>query len=381
MVNLSEPIYSSRLEYVVPSPVKSATFIAKVISSCNLACKYCDADIYSNQHMSYELLQVFIKKALDEFEVVNFIWHGGEPLSLGIKFYQDVVDIENEFTKKGQIIHNGLQTNGTLLNLEWLDFFAKNNFGFGISLDGPVDLHNKNRVFKNEKGSYEKVMSAIDLMQKRGKQPGVISVITEETLKLDPKEFLDFFISNNINSVSLNWERPRFNKNDDISLERGKYSEFVKALFDLWYEDYHKEFDIREFKSIMNALLGGKNSFCILEGKCIGKYFGVSPIGDVYHCDEFMFDEDYKLGNVTKQSFGDMLNSEKLIRLRSKNQDQINNLKCDWIRICNGGCPKDRYVIEKYRYKNSNSCCGWSDIIEHIAKRLEVDIRLNEKGR
>jgi len=66
----------------------SLTVIIKVISACNLACRYCDADIYSNRRMSLDTVSQIITKALDYADRVEFIWHGGEPLLMGIQFYE-----------------------------------------------------------------------------------------------------------------------------------------------------------------------------------------------------------------------------------------------------------------------------------------------------
>jgi len=70
---------------------RSLIVITKVISACNLACRYCDADIYSNRRVSLDTVSQIIKKALDYADRVEFIWHGGEPLLMGIQFYEKVV--------------------------------------------------------------------------------------------------------------------------------------------------------------------------------------------------------------------------------------------------------------------------------------------------
>jgi len=356
--------------------IKQAALIVKVVSSCNLACRYCDADIYSNQRMRYDTLYTLIEKTLRSFDSVNFIWHGGEPLSLGLDFYKKVMAIEDELVDKRHSVRNSLQTNGTLLNNEWLEFFDKNKFSFGISFDGSETIHDKNRVFKNGKGSHSNVTNAIRLIQEKHMNVGIIAVVTEETVKLNPEEFLGFFLDNGIKNISLNWERPRFNLNEVNGLERDKYSEFINKLFDVWYKKCSLEVNIREFRSIMNALAGGRSNFCILAGECIGKYFGISPDGDVYHCDEFMFDDNYKLGNIAIHDFKDILISEKIKLLSSRNQGQIEKLRCKWINVCNGGCPKDRYVMGRYGHGTTHLyCCGWSKIIEHIANEISVEIR------
>ena len=141
---------------------RSLSLIIKVISACNLACRYCDADIYSNRRMSLDTVSQIIKKALDYADRVEFIWHGGEPLLMGIQFYEKVVELQKRYRREGQTIINDLQTNGTLISQEWVDFFKAIDFHVGVSLDGPPEVHNANRIFRNGQGSFEQVMRGYD---------------------------------------------------------------------------------------------------------------------------------------------------------------------------------------------------------------------------
>lgn len=354
--------------------IRHVGLIIKVISSCNLACRYCDADIYSNKRMGEEVLRNLMVKAFAEFDHVNFIWHGGEPLLRGIDFYREALRMERELSN-GKRYTNSIQTNGTLLNKEWVEFLLKNNFGVGVSLDGPPELHDANRVYAKGPGSHAKVMDGLRLAEQQGLRTGVLAVVTEDTLRVDPERFLDFFIENGITKIGLNWQRPRFNRGETHGLRRSRYEEYINRLFDVWYGSKADKLEIREFRSIMRALMGGKQDFCILAGKCIGKYFGISPEGDVYHCDEFMFHESYKLGNILENDFKQILASHKLLEMREYNQRQIDALNCKWKNVCNGGCPKDRFVLGHYDHSVATvDCCGWSTIIEHISQRLSDSI-------
>ncbi len=159
-------------------------------------------------------------------------------------------------------------------------------------------------------------------------------------------------------------------------MERKKHSNFVNQIFDIWYDLDDPNFHIREFMSIIMALLGGKHNSCLLAGNCIGKYFDINFNGDIYHCDEFMNDSDYKIGNVINDSLDSIISNSKLLDLKKKNKEQISEINCKWKSICNGGCPKDRYVSNLFS-KSTVDCCGYSDLIEHIAKRISEDLEKN----
>jgi uncharacterized protein len=80
-----------------------------------------------------------------------------------------------------------LQTNGTLLDEAWLDFFDQAGFSIGLSLDGPTHLHDKHRVLAKGAGSFEMVMRAARLIKERNREFGVLAVVTEDTIRLGAK--------------------------------------------------------------------------------------------------------------------------------------------------------------------------------------------------
>ena len=74
-------------------------------------------------------------------------------------------------------IHWTMQTNGTLLNEEWCDFFRKNNYLVGLSLDGPQEIHDAYRVDNQGKGTFDKVMAAADLLKRCGVEFNVLCCV------------------------------------------------------------------------------------------------------------------------------------------------------------------------------------------------------------
>lgn len=103
-----------------------------------------------------------IAKALQnaQYRLVNFIWHGGEPLLLGQDFFRKVLTLQQSFLGANQYVTNSLQTNGTLLTPEWCAFFKRNKFNIGVSVDGPEAIHNLNRSYASGEGSFGDVVRA-----------------------------------------------------------------------------------------------------------------------------------------------------------------------------------------------------------------------------
>lgn len=290
----------------------SLSLNVKTIGACNMACRYCDADIYSHKRISFQVLAHLVTKALKTGADVQFIWHGGEPLLLGKEFYRKAVWLQQRCKLPEQRVINSLQTNGTLLDEGWLDFLDQAGFSIGLSLDGPAQLHDENRVFANGHGSFEKVMRAVRLMKERNREFGVLAVVTEDTIRLGAKEFIRFFVDNGLKKFALLSQHPAINVGRREYISRDTQSRFLREVFDLWLVEDDPEVCIREFDSILRRLIGGQHTSCVLAGGCIGKYFAIDPDGSVFHCDEFMFDQNYNLGNIQTTDFRALQSADKI---------------------------------------------------------------------
>lgn len=64
----------------------------------------------------------------------------------GLDFFRTVVELEQKYKKPNQRIENDLQTNGTLLNDEWGAFLKQHGFLVGLSIDDPMELHDRYRI-------------------------------------------------------------------------------------------------------------------------------------------------------------------------------------------------------------------------------------------
>lgn len=365
------------LEFSAIKEKQPITLIVKITSACNFACRYCDADIYSNKIMSLAVLEAMIKDTVSTGRNVQFTWHGGEPLIAGLPFFKEAMRLQKKYHNGNQIITNSIQTNASLLTESWVEFFKHNKFGMGISIDGPAIIHNKNRVYKNEAATQDSVLRGISLLKQHGMKFGTISVITNETAELGASEFFKFFIENGIPNIALNMQNPALNIGREEGIDLNNYSKFLVDLFDLWYERNDPNIRIREFNEIIRGFLYGKLSFCILAGNCFGRYFAIDPDGNTYHCDEFMFDKDYLLGNVMSVSFEDIISNEKMQKLIEINNNDLLNSECRWSNVCHGGCPKRRYVTKRLT-KSTPTCCGWAKVIEHAYSRLVEDKKLKK---
>jgi len=188
------------VEYRLKNDIRKMTL--QVTQQCNLRCGYCpysgDGELqrtHTNKRMSFETA----RKAIDflihhskEAEIVNIGFYGGEPL-LEFELIKKCV----EYIKKkaeGKKVSYVITTNATLLNEEIVEYFEKNDIRISISLDGPREIHNKNRRFASDgRGSFDTVMEKIEMIKNKypGYFPkvGIIMVIDPENNVACTNEF------------------------------------------------------------------------------------------------------------------------------------------------------------------------------------------------
>src|SRR5271154_1121486 len=105
--------------------MRSVSLIVKATRLCNLRCTYChDWAVGPDQTMAFDVLAHMTAAALQDPEhgTVDFIWHGGETTLLPISFYQRAMALQARFRRRGQTVHNIIQTNCTRLTPEWARF-------------------------------------------------------------------------------------------------------------------------------------------------------------------------------------------------------------------------------------------------------------------
>jgi uncharacterized protein len=128
--------------------------------------------------MPFEIFETLFRKMEAYSSNLSIVWHGGEPLMRGIEFFEKAYALINQSNAK---TNASMQTNGTLITPKMADFLIENNISFGISLDGPREIHNSNRYFCNGRGSFDSIMAGIEVLKSKGyKRPSAIAVFTKK---------------------------------------------------------------------------------------------------------------------------------------------------------------------------------------------------------
>jgi len=359
---------------------------------CNLDCTYCfyleKENLYpgSNFKMSEQVLDEFIKQKIEANDTpgVNFAWQGGEPTLLGVEYFEKVVELQKKYSN-GKKIENTFQTNGILLDDKWCEFFNKNNFLIGLSIDGPREQHDKYRVNKGGKPSFDLVVKGIELLKKHDVEFNTLTVVHDYNSKypLEVYNFLKEIGSGFMQFIPIVERRSIANTNDrltlvspdykgnaevtDWSVKSAEYGNFLIKIFDEWVKKDVGKFYVQIFDIALEAWYGNEPSLCVFRETC-GDAMAIEHNGDLYSCDHYVYPEN-KLGNIMQEHLSVLVNKpqqqkfgiDKLMKLPKYCLD------CEVRFVCNGECPKHRFIQTPDGEDGLNYlCAGYKKFFTHI---------------
>ena len=334
--------------------------IIKIVGDfCNLRCRYCfynTRDQLVRHVMSDELLEKFLVHYLGLFSGrLVFIWHGGEPLLAGLSFFQKIVDLQTKNLRDGQIIQNNIQTNATLIDDEWAEFFKKNCFRVGISLDGDRKSHNRFRKDYGGNGSFSRAMCGIETLRRHGIEPGVIQTLTHNNASRAKEDFSFFANILGIKSWGVNNYLDIVGINNAMlgqTITNGELTQFFRTYIDLWLAQDDPNLRVREIENFISGVLGKKASNCTFNGSC-ADFFCLEYDGRVYPCDRFSNRPEFLLGDLSQQSLLEVLNGPmRLNYIKEVNSLYLDCAVCEWQNACHNGCAMHRIggIQGKYYY-------------------------------
>ncbi len=370
---------------------------------CNLDCAYCfyleKKKLYSNTKqwaMSEYVLESYIRQYINaqKVDVINFAWQGGEPTLLGIDFFRKAIQLQKKYSN-GKTITNSFQTNGALLDDEWGIFFKENNFLVGLSIDGPREIHDKYRIFKSGENSFDQVLAGLNILKKYGVDFNTLTCVQKDNSykPLEVYNFLKEIGSSFIQFIPIVERRALNQAESDLSLvppnykgeaeitewsvEPLQYGIFLSEIFDEWVrKDVGKTY-VQIFDICLEAWFGVKPSLCVFRDTC-GSAMALEHNGDLYSCDHYVYPKN-KLGNIATSLLSDLVGSGKQMKF---GLDKKMNLpeyckKCEFLFVCNGECPKHRFIESPEGEPNLNYLCkGYKYFFNHIS--LPMDFMVNE---
>lgn len=369
-----------------PSPSRQlpsqVVLIMKATRLCNLRCTYCRSwSDNPNQVMSFKVLAHTVHGALTAAGVktVQFIWHGGEPTLRPQSFYYKALWLQQQFRTPGQAVDNSMQTNGTHLVDRWLTLIKRYDIGVGVSLDGPPEIHDSRRLDVAGRATSETILAGLRRLQEHGIRHGIAMVVDELVVRLGAQRMLEYLLDLGVRKVSLISVVPEGDpalaaaKLDEPYLDHGRFVEYLRELFRLWYPTFVDRIRFREISDLLGKLAGGASTHCVSGPNCIGRFFTIEPNGEVSHCDLYQQNPDFRFGNVVETPLGELPGrSPALLRAHGYTAAGMDLCRgCQWFGVCQGGCPYRRYVRVVWRNGAADErCCGLAPLLSEMADAL-----------
>ncbi len=350
-------------------------------ADCNLRCEYCfyldHSRLYPEtgvHRMADGVLERIIESYLATPQpVYSFVWQGGEPLLMGEAFYEQAVDLQMAFGRRGVEISNSVQTNATLITDRFARLFKACGFLTGVSLDGPAALHDAARRNLGGGGSHAQVVEGIDTLKRQGAEFNILSLVSRHTVA-HPLEIYDYLVQE-IGAKFLQFiecvEPDASGGMPPYCLTAEEWGEFLCRIFDHWYAGDTRRISVRLFDTIIAKLVTG-DEICCTGGSDCRQYFVVEYNGDVYPCDFHVLPE-LKLGNVLTHSWEAMCSSDVYRRFGARKSDLHANCRvCPFLRFCAGDCPKNRVGHTSAPANQlSHICAGMKSFYAHTLLRFE----------
>jgi len=364
---------------------------------CNLQCSYCfflnKERLYpgSRFRMSDDVLETYIRQLIESHQNqrVTVSWQGGEPTLMGIDFFKKAIIFQEKYRKPGMIFENILQTNGTLLNDEWCEFFRKHDFLVGISIDGPQHLHDLHRLDKQGKPTFDRVMRGLRLLQKHGVDYNILTTVNRvnadhplevyrflrDEAKTSWMQFIPAIERLKDGVVTMYQEGTTVSER---SVQPRQFGDFLNTIFDEWVRhDVGKVF-VQTFEAAVRNWLGLPSSgMCVFDATC-GHGLALEHNGDLYACDHFV-EPEYFLGNIQQSHMLELVASEAQ-RTFGRNKLELLPRSCRECEVwfaCKGECPKNRFGATPDGEPGLNYlCAGYQAFFRHIDRPLKIMAQL-----
>lgn len=381
-------------------------------SLCNLDCHYCyyldKSNIYGGKEprMSLQDLERYVKTYIESCETpeVTFNWHGGEPIILGLDFYRKALEFEKKYAA-GKIIHNTLQTNGTLITDEWATFLAAERFLVGVSVDGPPEVHDRYRRDRGGKPTLERVIKGLQILYSHGVEYNIMATVNSasEGRGLQVYNFLKSLGSNYIQFspvvehvvYPMRGGKPDKSARPHIvdpsepgaslspwSVSAVGFGRFLCDIFDSWVRQDVGRVFVNFFDCTLANWCGVQPGTCSFAETCGGNAV-VEHNGDIYCCDHFVYPK-YLLGNIFTDNLADMMSSptQTAFGISKRNSLPGKCLRCEHFSLCHGGCPKHRFNTTESGQTGLNALCeGYKLFFSHTTPAMKKMRALLQEGK
>lgn len=329
-----EDEHYTRLAREIRFSSKVVSMFLSLTSRCNLACVYCyesyrpSSEGYDMSLKEWEAVKKLLeRKVRGGSEVVAVALYGGEPLlnvDIAKRVAQDIERIALEYSVKREV---DLITNGTLLNSDIEEVISRAD-SIQVTIDGPRDVHNARRPFKDRSGTFDLVLgNTLKFVDHHNRHVSIRVNVDEFNIERS-FELIDLLselgLQSKIRGVDLSPVHPD---------QAGNYRPFKTSKT---YYEYYTTLSRRMVEVLEYAVNSGfKISKVFVKGPCMCKFSNAYAIDErlnIYMCPAYMYERP--LGRI----IGDGLVSLSPERFIPIVEDPACTRSCKYAPICYGGC-------------------------------------------
>ncbi len=323
-----------------------------VTRACNFACSYCynSSGEHRGATMTVALGRRILEKAFRELPAphLSFDFMGGEPLLafetiLGIMSFGR--ELEQKYQKSASFL---MQTNGALLTPERVQRLRDFRVGVGVSLDGPAEMHDRNRCLLGGRATHQSVLTNLLRARDQGLRVAPLAVVDEPS---DYPGVLDYLVGElgfeflHLNPCSA-LGRARETRHAGPERAEAFHHGFMAMLERAWHHSRRRgrPLAVHSLSDMLANLTSKQRDLMCMRSPCgLGDaILSFSEDGEVLACEEYEASTKgtFYLGQLEDLDLGSLASDST--RLRSLRQRRVENIprcsRCPVRRFCGGGC-------------------------------------------
>ena len=368
--------------------IPNLNIVFKISERCNLKCDYCyfffGGDDTWKLHPPVvppkviDDLGAFAARAARDqgLQAISMIFHGGEPLMMSRPKFAEMCETLRAH-ENGFRFDFGLQTNGVLIDDQWIELFERYRVSVGVSLDGTRAVNDLHRLDFKGRSSYDRTVAGLRRLQEAAAQkkmaaPGLLSVINPAA---DGAAVYRHF-AHDLGVARMSFLTPDYTWDSGVgeTVIRG-VERFLIAALRAWLADRNPQIRVRIFSELLGAMLDPHAmDFVQAYRDDYRNIISVSSNGDLGPEDTLRtLDPRFSsMGlNVARNDLSDLTESAAW-----REQADAATMRpeacqgCGWWKVCKGGRPVNRYSKSLGFRNHSLYCDGLKEMYAEIGAFL-----------
>ena len=369
-------------------PIPNLNIVFKISERCNLKCDYCyfffGGDETWKLHPPVAPRQVIedlgafaARAARDQgLQAITLVFHGGEPLLMSRPRFAEMCETLRSH-ESGFRFDLVMQTNGVLVDDEWIDLLERYGVSVGVSLDGTRAVNDLHRLDLKRRSSYDRTVAGLRRLQEAAAQgrmpaPGLLSVINPA---VDGGAVYRHF-AHDLLVTRMNFLTPDYSWESGVgeTVIRG-VERFLLAALRAWLADRNPQIRVRIFSELLSAMMDPLAMDCIQTYRDdYRNIVSVSSNGDLGPEDTLRtLDPRFSsMGlNVARNDLRELIESDAWREQADAATMRPEGCKdCGWWKVCKGGRPVNRYSKSRGFGNHSLYCAGLKDMYAEVGAFL-----------